>query len=182
MNEEAQPHEVVVTTKSTLLEYIENNPVAAVVQALAVGFAVGIVVRLIEGSHEKEPEIDVKHKPTIEDAKFHLGSLLLPFLWPAWQAAREGYGKSAGTVRETVEKVKSGKLAKEGKEKLKSAEDWTEHFAEIGKKTAKEVEAWVEKEAGELTEAGKKKVEEWVEKEILPAAESGWKKLRQYFK
>ncbi len=178
---EPNPTETELSPKCSFLEYVENNPVAAVVQALAIGFAVGMVVRLIEGAWEKQPEIDVKRKPTLEDAKFHLGSLLLPFLWPAWQKAQEGYGKSADSVKDVVEKVKTGKLKKEGKERLKEVEEWAEELAEVGKKKAKEVEKWVEKEAEQLTEAGKKKVEEWVEKEILPAAESGWKKLRKFF-
>jgi hypothetical protein len=144
---------------------VENNPAAAVVQALAIGFAIGIVVRLIEGTHEKEPAIDVKHKPTLDEAKFHLGSLVLPFLWPAWQKAQENYGKSSETVRETVEKIKKEGL-KEGKNQLKKAEEWAgreaEHLAGLGKKKAKAVEAWMEQE-------------------ILPAAECGWKKLRKFF-
>ncbi len=180
-SDEPIPKETDAIPKRGLLEYVENNPVAAVIQALAIGFAVGMVVRLLEGSREKEAKIDVKHKPTLDDAKFHLGSLLLPLLWPAWQKAQEGYGKSADSVKEAVEKVKKGKLKKEGKERLKEVEQWAESLAEVGKKKAKEVEKWVEKEAENLTEAGKKKVEEWVEKEILPAAESGWKKLRKFF-
>jgi hypothetical protein len=150
----------------TLLEYIENNPVAAVVQALAIGFAVGMVVRLIEGSREKEPAIDLKRKPTLDEAKFHLGSLVLPFLWPAWQKAQEGYGKSAGNVRNAVEKLKAANLPTEGKKQLKKAEEWAEREAEL------------------LAELGKKKakhVEKWVEDEVLPAAECGWKKLRKFF-
>jgi hypothetical protein len=149
----------------SLVDYVENNPVAAVVQALAIGFAIGIIVRLIEGTREQEPEIDVKHKPTLEEAKFHLGSLLLPFLWPAWQKAQEGCGKSAETVRETVEKMKKEGL-KEGKKHLKKAEEWAgreaEHLAGLGKEKAKAVE-------------------QWMEQEILPAAECGWKKLRKFF-
>jgi len=169
------------------MEYVEKNPVAAVIQALAIGFAVGMVVRLIEGARDKQPEIDVKHKPTLDDAKFHLGSLLLPLLWPAWQKAREGYGKSTGTVRDTVKSVKKGKLAKEGKERLKEIEEWVEreaeHLSKLGKKGAKGVEEWAERESERLADLGKKAkgVEEWVEKEILPAAECGWKKLRKFF-
>jgi len=174
--------------KCTVLEYVENNPVAAVVQALAIGFAVGMIVRLIEGSREKEPEIDVKRKPTLDEAKFHLGSLLLPFLWPAWQKAQQGYDKSADTVRDTVEKLKKADLPKEGKKHLKKAEEWAEreaeYLAELGKAKAKHLEKWAEREAEQLAELGKTKakhVEKWVEEEILPAAECGWKKLRKFF-
>jgi hypothetical protein len=168
MNTEASddPNTPQQTRKCTLLAYVENNPGAAVLQALAIGFAAGMVVRLIEGSREKEPEIDVKRKPTLDEAKFHLGSLVLPFLWPAWQKAQEGYGKSAESVREAVEKLKKGDLTSEGKKHLRK------------------VEEWAEREAEHLSETGKKKakaVEEWVEEEILPAAECGWKKLRKFF-
>lgn len=186
--EESYTPEYPINPKSALLEYVENNPVAAVIQALAIGFAVGMLVRLIEGSREKEPEIDVKRKPTLDDAKFHLGSLLLPFLWPAWRKAHESYDKSAESVREAVEKAKKGDLAREGKKHLKKAEKWAEreaeHLAGVGKKKAKEVEEWVEREAEHLAGVGKKKakdVEEWVEKEVLPAAECGWKRLRKFF-
>jgi hypothetical protein len=176
--------------KCPVLEYVENNPVAAVVQALAIGFAVGMVIRLLEGSRGREPAIDVKHKPTIEDAKFHIGSLLLPFLWPAWlkarEVAREGYAKSSGTVREAVGKVKTGKLTAEGKERLKELENWVEKEAEtlagLGKKGAKGVEEWAARESERLADLGEKVkgIEEWLEKEILPAAETGWKKLRKF--
>jgi hypothetical protein len=166
--------------KCNLLEYVEKNPVASVIQALAAGFAVGMIIRMLDGSRAKEPGIDLKHKPTLDDAKFHLGSLLLPFLWPAWMKAREGYGKSADKVRDAIGKVNKEKLTREGRERLRQAEAWAEELAELGKKKAKDIEAWAEQEAEHLTEAGKKKVEEWVEKEILPAAECGWKKLRKF--
>ncbi|HEX4086733.1 MAG TPA: hypothetical protein VHY22_17605 [Chthoniobacteraceae bacterium] len=151
-----------------LLEYVENHPVAAITQALAIGFAVGLVVRLLEGGGSRDPKIDVKRKPTLDEAKFHLGSLLLPFLWPAWQKAQEGYGKSSDTVRDTLDKLKKSDLSglsAEGRKHLKKAEEWAEreavHLAKMGKSRAKEVE-------------------KWVEDEVLPAAETGWKKLRKY--
>lgn len=160
-----KPNPTEPARKCAVLEYVENNPVAAVIQALAIGFAVGMVARLIEGRHEKEPEIEVKRKPTLDDAKFHLGSLVLPFLWPAWQKAQEGYGKSAEAVREAMEKVSKGDLTSEGKKHLKK------------------VEKWAEKEAERLASLGKNKakhVEKWVEEEVLPVAECGWKKLLKY--
>jgi len=166
-SEEPNTPEPAVNRCCDILEYVEDNPLAAVIQALAIGFAVGMVVRLIEGSRHKEREIDVKRRPTLDEAKFHLGSLVLPFLWPAWQKAQEGYGKSAETVREAMGKVKTTDLGREGKKHLKK------------------VEQWAEREAEHLAEAGKKKakdVEEWVEKEVLPAAECGWKKLRKLFR
>jgi len=191
MNSMEPTNEPPVPAKHPLLKYIEENPVAAVFQGLAAGFAIGLIIRLLEGPGEKEKKIDPKRKPTIDEAKYHLGSLVLPFLWPAWKAAREGYGKSAKTVHEVIDQVGKGKLTKEGKEKLAFVEKWAGREAELlkklGKKGAKELEAWLEQEAeqlSELSEIGKKKVqdvESWVEKEILPAAECGWKKLRKFF-
>jgi len=176
--------------KHPLLKYVEENPVAAVMQALAAGFAIGMIIRLIEGAGGEQKKIDLKRKPSVDDAKYHLGSLLLPLLWPAWKTAQEGYGKSAETVRDVIEQVGKGKLTKEGKKKLAQVEKWAGHEAEtlkaLGKKGAKEVEAWLEKEAGELSELGElgkkkaKDAEAWVEKEILPAAECGWKKLMKF--
>jgi len=160
-----EPNPPETAGKCTFLEYVENNPVAAVVQAMAIGFAVGMVVRLFEGAKTREPEIDVKRKPTLDEAKFHLGSLVLPFLWPAWQKAQEGYGKSAETLREALDKVKTGDLTRDGKKHLKK------------------VEEWAEREAERFSEAGKgkaKSIEKWVEEEILPAAECGWKRLRKF--
>ncbi len=187
---QTNPNEPTVPAKTALLKYVEENPVAAVFQALAAGFAIGMLIRLIEGSPDKAAKIDVKRKPSLDEAKFHLGSLVLPFLWPAWKAAQEGYGKSADSVRDLVEQVRKGKLNKEGKARLAEIEKWAGREAEmlkaLGKKGAKELEAWLEEEAAQLSdlgEIGKKKakdVEQWVEKEILPAAESGWKKLKKF--
>jgi len=177
-------------SKCPVLVYAAKNPVAAVVQALAVGFAIGMLIRLFERSKVKK-EIDLKHKPTVDDAKYHLGALLLPLLWPAWVKAREGYGKSSNTVKDVVEKVKKevkkGNLTKEGKERLREIEDWVEREGEtlvaLTKKGAKGVEEWAAHEAERLAEIAKKAkgVEEWVEKEIVPVAETGWKMVRKIF-
>jgi hypothetical protein len=170
---EEQPHQIPQPEEPrgcTFLDYVENHPVAAITQALAVGFAVGLVIRLLDGSRDKEREINIARKPSLDDAKFHLGSLVLPFLWPAWQKAREGaqdgYKKSSDTLHDTLEKLKKSDLTAEGKKRLHEAEEWAEreagHLAKLGKAKAKEIE-------------------KWVEDEILPAAETGWKKLRKYF-
>jgi len=160
----SMPNNPESSRQCSLMEYVENNPVAAVLQALAIGFAAGIVVRLIEASSEKEAKIDVKHKPTLDEAKFHLGSLLLPFVWPAWKKAQEGYEKSADAVLESVEKLKKSDLTSEGKKRLKAAEEWAERegteLAELGKEKAKELE-------------------KWVQDGMLPAADCCCKKLRK---
>jgi hypothetical protein len=176
-----------VGQKSPLLDFIEKNPVSAVLQALAVGFAVGMLIRLLD-RRDEEKVVDVKHKPSMDEAKYHIGSLLLPFLWPAWLKAREGYGKSSDAVKDTISKAKSGKLTKEGKDRLREVEKWVEQEAEtladLGKKGAKGLEDWAERQGEQLTDLAKKvkDLEQWVEGEVLPVAETGWKKVRKFFR
>jgi hypothetical protein len=52
----------------------------------------------------------------------------------------------------------------------------------LGKKGAKGIEEWAERESERLADLGKKVkgIEECLEKDILPAAETGWKKLRKF--
>ncbi|MGA3170858.1 MAG: hypothetical protein ABSE62_07565 [Chthoniobacteraceae bacterium] len=150
-----------------LVDYIENNPVAAIFQALAIGFAVGMVVRLIDRTRDEEQAIDLTRKPNLDDAKFHLGSLVLPFLWPAWSKAQEGYGKTADALADAVEKIKQGDLTGEGKKHLKKLEQWAERESDLLAKLGKDKAMTVEK---------------WVEEEVLPAAECGWKKVLKLFR
>ena len=87
--------------KSNIFEYIEGNPVAAIFQALAIGFAIGIIVRLIEGSGDKKAdEIDVSRKPSLdEDKSSTLAPSSSPSSGPAWQKAyRRVQPKSAEEV------------------------------------------------------------------------------------
>jgi hypothetical protein len=169
----------------SLVQYIEANPAAAVIQALAIGFAVGLLTRLIEKG-DPAPAIDLKRKPTLDDAKFHLGSLVLPFLYPAWQKAQETYGKSADTILHAVDKAKHTDLPSKGKKHIEKAESWAAaeaaRLAKTGTKHLQDAEDWAATEAANLAKTGKKQaqaIEQWLEQEILPAAESGWKKLRK---
>src|SRR5579864_358261 len=87
-------------TLTTVCTYVEQNPIAAIVQSIAAGFVIGLIIRWLDRPASRK--IDVKHKPDLEEAKFHLGSLLLPFLWPAWQKTRKTYGESAESIQEAV--------------------------------------------------------------------------------
>lgn len=161
---------------------------AAIVQALAAGFVIGLIIRWIEGPGEKKgvTQVDVGHKPSLEEAKFHLGSLLLPFLWPAWQKTREKYGESAETIQEAVSKLQKSDLAKIGRKKAKLAAKWADqeaaNLSKSGQKTKQQILEWLEQEAAELAKTGKKtakQVEDWVDDEVMPTAWDGWKKLKK---
>lgn len=174
---------------ATVCAYVENNPLAAVVQALAVGFLIGLIIRWLEGPREKGiKEVDVDHRPSLEEAKFHLGSLLLPFLWPAWQKTREKYGESAETIQEAVGKLKKSDLAKIGQKKAKLAAKWADveaaKLSKSGRKTKEQILEWLEQEAEELLKAGKKtakQVEEWVDDDVKPSTCKGWKMLKKFW-
>lgn len=142
---------------------MDRNPSSVLLQALAVGFAIGVVIRLLEAPAKKsmtskrKREIDLEHKPTIEETKFHLGSIFLPFLWPIFQGAQRGYERSTEGVQDAL-------------------------------KQAKKTAAQVQKAATAAQKAGQKSVKksakkagDWVDDEITPVVESGWKKLQKFW-
>ena len=118
---------------------IDRSPGTAVLEAFVIGLAIGMLIRLLQGAGEK-PKIDIKHKPTIEEARFHLGSLLLPFFWPVFKSARRQYKRSVEGVQEAVEQVQET------------------DFRKLGRKSAKKVEQWVDKEVAPIAETGFKKL------------------------
>ena len=121
---------------------INRDPTTALLEALVIGFVIGLLVRLLERSKDSRTprNIDVEHKPTLEEAKFHVGSLFLPFVWPFYQGARRQYRRSAEKVQDTYSKVKETDLRK------------------LGKKSAKKVEQWVDDEVTPAMECGWKKL------------------------
>ena len=121
---------------------INRDPTTALLEALVIGFIIGLLVRLLESSKDSRTtrNINVEHKPTLEEAKFHLGSLFLPFVWPFYRGARRQYHRSAEKVQDTYSKVKETDLRK------------------LGKKSAKKVEQWVDDEVTPAMECGWKKL------------------------
>lgn len=108
-------------------ERMNRNPTEALIEALIIGFAIGLLIRLLERPRDKKPsKVDVSHKPTLEETKFHLGSVFLPFLWPLWAGARKQYERSAEGVQTGLQKVRETDYRKVGKKTVKQAEDWLE--------------------------------------------------------
>lgn len=121
---------------------INRNPSGAVVQALLAGLAVGILLRLLQGPRDTRTprKVDVARKPTLEETKFHLGSVLLPFLWPIFQTARRQYARSAEAVQGAVDQVQET------------------DFRKLGRKSAEKVEQWMEDEIQPIAQTGWKKL------------------------
>jgi ElaB/YqjD/DUF883 family membrane-anchored ribosome-binding protein len=137
------------SAKARSAEFVENrkaqinrDPATAVLQALLIGFAIGLLVRFLERSKpaRASKRIDVEHKPTLEEARFHIGSIFLPFVWPFYQGARRQYQQASEKVQDAVEKVKETDLRK------------------VGRKSAKKVEQWVDEEVTPTVECGWKKL------------------------
>jgi ElaB/YqjD/DUF883 family membrane-anchored ribosome-binding protein len=74
--------------------YVKENPVPTILTALAVGFAIGLIVRSIE--HECR---NAALRNKLDDAEDYLRSILRPLA----KKSKRAYAKSADAVREAVE-------------------------------------------------------------------------------
>lgn len=72
--------------------YVRTNPLPALLGAVAVGFALGLISRSFETSREPEP---------IRDALNEIRSLLKPLA----KKTRKAYAESSDVVREAVEQA-----------------------------------------------------------------------------
>lgn len=77
--------------------YVRENPVPALLCALGVGFALGLLVRALD-----RPKPSDVFQSKLHDAGGYLGALLAPV---AYQG-RRAYHKSADAVRDAVESAK----------------------------------------------------------------------------
>jgi ElaB/YqjD/DUF883 family membrane-anchored ribosome-binding protein len=76
--------------------YLRENPVPAVLGALAVGFAVGLLTRLV----------DQKRRPTpLRDAVDESADVLRGLFVPAAKKTRQAYRQSASAVREAIDQA-----------------------------------------------------------------------------
>ena len=76
--------------------YLRENPVPAVLGALAVGFAIGLLTRLI----------DQERRPTpVRDSLDESADALRSFFKPAAKKTRQAYQQSASAVRGAVDHV-----------------------------------------------------------------------------
>ncbi len=87
-NLKAQGQDLVRQTEN----YVRGNPLPALVGAVAVGFALGLIARSLETRREPEP---------IHDALNELRSMLSPFA----KKTRKGFADSSEAVREAVEQA-----------------------------------------------------------------------------
>lgn len=85
--------------------YLRENPVPAIVGALSVGLAVGLLVRYLEHSHESESATE--EHPRNTDTNTGLKALLIPFLWPIFKAVKNQYNSSAIAAKKTFKKGRS---------------------------------------------------------------------------
>jgi ElaB/YqjD/DUF883 family membrane-anchored ribosome-binding protein len=74
--------------------YVRENPVPTVLGALALGFAIGLIVR----SMEKEDQSD-RLRGRLEDAEDYLRTILKPLA----KKSKRVYAQSADAVRDAVE-------------------------------------------------------------------------------
>ncbi len=116
----------------------ERNPGAAFLEALAIGFVFGVIVRYLLRP-TADHDVNVKHKPTIEDTKYHLGSLVLPFLWPLFQKAKHKTAEAADAAHSVYDKVKEVDLGKLGHDSAEHVEHW------VNREVAPVVENWWKK-------------------------------------
>jgi ElaB/YqjD/DUF883 family membrane-anchored ribosome-binding protein len=76
--------------------YLRENPVPAVLGALAVGFAIGLLTRLVDHERQATPVRDA-----VDDSAETLRSLFAP----AAKKTRHAYRQSASAVREAMDQV-----------------------------------------------------------------------------
>jgi len=76
--------------------YLRENPVPAVLGALAVGFAIGLLTRLV----------DQERRPTpVRDAVDDSADVLRSLFTPAARKTRQAYRQSASAVRDAIDHV-----------------------------------------------------------------------------
>jgi ElaB/YqjD/DUF883 family membrane-anchored ribosome-binding protein len=77
--------------------FVRENPVPAIIGALAFGIAIGLAIRYAS-AEERKAEIEVK-SPL---GNLNWSVLSLPFLWPLFKSAREKYEESADAVTDAM--------------------------------------------------------------------------------
>jgi len=95
-----ETEEITQEAKRTLRQagsYVRENPVPTIIGALAVGFAVGLLVR----SMEEESRAEVL-RGKLDDAEDYLRSVIGPLA----KRSKRAYAKSAEAVRDAVERAR----------------------------------------------------------------------------
>jgi len=99
--------------------FLRENPVPLVVGALAIGLAIGLVIRYASRSEEKEYEVKTPL------GRINWSFLSLPFLWPVLRGVKERFEDSADAVKQGVGRVKDIDLDRYTKPIRKRWKSWT---------------------------------------------------------
>jgi len=99
--------------------FLRENPVPLVVGALAIGLAIGLVIRYASRSEEKEYEVKTPL------GRINWGFLSLPFLWPVLRGVKERFEDSADAMKQGVSRVKDIDLDRYTKPIRKRWKSWT---------------------------------------------------------
>jgi len=99
--------------------FLRENPVPLVIGALAIGLAIGLAIRYVSRSDEREVEV----KTPLDRVNWSV--LSLPFLWPLFRGMKEKFEESTVAVRCGVERVKNIDLNRYTKPIRKRWKSWT---------------------------------------------------------
>ena len=170
------------TPFAAICEYVEKNPVAAIVQALAAGFVIGLIIRWLEGpGKERNPGISISATNRAwRRRSFTSARCCSPSSGPPGRRRARNTANPRRRIQEAVAKLKKSDLAKIGKKKA----NWPPNgpttkrpiFPRRARKTKEQILDWLEEEAAELAKTGKKtakQVEDWVDDEVVPTACEG---------
>lgn len=96
----AQSEDVLQSTEA----YIRENPFPAILTALGVGFALGLLVRLLETP--KRETIEVPIPKSVQKARdFDYQAAVLPFIWPVVKFFSSNYAASRKSVQQAYKQA-----------------------------------------------------------------------------
>ncbi len=92
-------------------EYIRENPFPAILTALGVGFALGLLVRLLETP--RRDHIEVPIPKSVQQARdFDYQAAVLPFLWPVVKFFSSNYAASRKSVQKAYQQAQDVDVSK----------------------------------------------------------------------
>jgi uncharacterized protein (TIGR02284 family) len=90
----------------TTEEYVRENPFPAILTAVGVGFALGLLVRYVERASEPE-KIEVPIPRAVQQVRdFDFKAAVLPFLWPVIKFFSTNYAASRKSVNRAYKQAK----------------------------------------------------------------------------
>ena len=90
----------------TTEEYVRENPLPAILTAVGVGFALGLLVRSLEGSSREVIEVPIpKAAQKVRDYDYK--AAVLPFLWPVVKFFSSNYAASSKQVNKAYKSAKN---------------------------------------------------------------------------